>query len=166
MRNLTNEMKVERGIRLSVVLKETHTRGKDLGDVIGRKLTPQTVSAMLHGRAPVTPKTAELIHAKWPVYSISWLLGEGPRGCRNEAERERARKHQFVSDYADVYDGIELIAKACNLIVIPRGEGGVMVCSDDRDGKALLSDDEWFGLMDEIRDFVDFKLGRLFKGRN
>ena len=162
---LTAEMKVERGKRLSVVLDETHTKGKDLGEAIGRKLTPQTVSAMLHGRAPVTPKTAELIHAKWPVYSVSWLLGEGPRDCRNEKERERARRHQFVSDYANVYDGIELIAKACNFNVIPRGEGGVMVCSDGKDRKELLSDDEWFDLMDEVRDFVDFKLGRLFKER-
>ena len=81
------QLKVEQGIRLSRVLEETHTNGKDLGQTIGRKLSPQQVSAMRNGRASMTAKTAELIHSTWPVYSVAWLMGEGDREYRNEDER-------------------------------------------------------------------------------
>ena len=159
MQEIEKKLKLEQGNRLSRVLKETHTYGKDLGEEIGRKLSPQHVSAMLHGRASMTPKTAELIHSKWPVYSIAWLMGEGEREYRNEAERERAERHQYVTRFAQAQDGVELIANACDFNIVSCGDGGYIVATYKQ--YANIDGDEMSALVTEIRDFVDFKLSRM-----
>ena len=153
------QLKVEQGIRLSRVLEETHTNGKDLGQTIGRKLSPQQVSAMRNGRASMTAKTAELIHSTWPVYSVAWLMGEGDREYRNEDERERARMLQYVNVHAQVRDGVDVIANACDYNIVPCGDGRYILATHKK--YVELSGDEMLALVEEIRDFVDFKLSRM-----
>ena len=159
MRNNRDEMKVEQGKRLSRVLKETHTNGKDLGAVIGRKLSPQQVSAMRNGRAGMVKRTAELIHAKWPVYSIAWLMGEGQFEYRNDDELEKAKRHQFVADYAQAFDGVELIANACDYNIVPCGDGRFILATYKQ--VTHVDGEEMSALVNEIRDYVDFKLSRM-----
>ncbi|MBE6464437.1 MAG: hypothetical protein E7003_03855 [Eggerthellaceae bacterium] len=154
-----DELKVEQGKRLSLVLEQTHTRGKHLGDVIGRNLSEQQVSAMRNGRASMTKRTAELIHKEWPVYSVSWLMGEGEREYRNEDEREKAKRHQYVTEYGQAFDGAELIANACDFNIVPCGDDSYIVATNNQ--FAHIDGDEMFALVNEIRDFVRFKLSRM-----
>lgn len=178
MPKYSKEVKALSAAHLKQLLKATGIQKQELAAISGR--SAQTVSAMVKGTAPVTERTAQAINATFPEYSIPWLMGlsEYPNGRSEFVARvnQMNREGELMGEgfYAlatlmgysvvaaapptETEDGHVYVEQVVNSIkagyIVTRGKDS-----------AHISFDDMHDLQNEIADFVDFKLGRLFKER-
>lgn len=178
MPKYSKEVKAISAAHLKLLLKQTGIQKQELAKVAGR--SAQTVSAMVKGTAPVTEGTARAINARYPDYSVRWLMGldEHPNGRAEFVARvnQMNREGKLMDEgfYAlatlmgysvvaaitptETKDGHVDVEEVVNSI-----KAGYIVTRDK--DSTRISFDEMHDLQNEIADFVDFKLGRLFKER-
>lgn len=178
MPKYSKELKAETAKRLKQVLKETGIQKQELAKVAGR--SAQLVSDMLKGTAPLTEKTAEGIHAAFPDYSVSWLVGEAEypnQRAQNLAVYQRAQKEADLLSVAfDALCKLNGYTYTATAPAHPNADGRIEVTElvtairegfTVSDGKRSghLSFDELHELKNEICDFAAFKLGRVVEGK-
>lgn len=178
MAKYTDELKAVSAAHLKSLLEQTGISQKELADYAGRSET--YVSYMVNGTSPVTERTARAIHEHFPDYSVRWLMGldEHPNGRAEFV----ARINQMNREGELMGEGFYALATLMGYSVV-----AAMPPTETKDGRVFveevvnsikagyivkrgkettrLSFDEMHDLQNEIADFVDFKLGRLFKER-
>ena len=113
---MSEELNQITGQRLKLLYRETGISQRDLAEMIGRKET--ALSPIANGKAPLTARTAKLIHDVLPDYSVEYLTGESP--YRNDREREIEEQAQ-KKHHGDMLDlGIGALADACGYIFTDR----------------------------------------------
>lgn len=178
MPKYSKEVKALSAAHLKLLLKQTGIQKQELAAIAGR--SAQTVSAMVKGTAPVTERTAQAINAHFPDYSIGWLMGteEYPNGRSEFVARVNQMNHEgdlmregFYAFAALMGYSVVLTSPASAtpdgkvdvIEVVEQIKGGYTITRGKQ--SAHISFDDMHDLQNEIADFVDFKLGRLFKGR-
>lgn len=178
MPKYSKEVKALSAAHLKLLLKQTGIQKQELAAISGR--SAQTVSAMVKGTAPVTERTAQAINARYPEYSVPWLMGvsEYPNGRSEFVARINQMNHEGELMREGFYAFSTLMGYSVVLTspapVTPDGKVGVVEMVEQIKGgytitrgnqTAHISFDDMHDLQNEIADFVDFKLGRLFKER-
>ena len=172
---MSEELNQITGQRLKLLYRETGISQRDLAEMIGRKET--ALSPIANGKAPLTARTAKLIHDVLPDYSVEYLTGESP--YRNDREREIEERAQ-KKHHGDMLDlGIGALADACGYTftaratLVPQGEpleSGFQKLVPDtemivsRDGNTtVISREDMRRIQQEVCDFLDFKIQQAFK---
>ncbi len=172
MRKYTAELKAKTGEQLKQLYKDTGKTQRELAADIGRK--ESFLSAIANGSAPMTDKTAAMIHEVLPDYSVEYLVGDSP--YRNEEERKLEEAKTAAHDWDLSALGFGAYSELCGFTLtrttvwddgekhesgyqqkIPRDS---MIIA--RDGKSVtVPFSKIEAIQDEVRDFVDFKLSRM-----
>lgn len=196
MARVSDDTKVLCAKRLNQVIRETGILRKELAEICG--VSPAYVSSMAPKKpdevspkdiAAISRSSARRINARYPDYSIEWLMGES--AYQNERQRE-IEEQKAKSEERDMSSfAFELLAslngytRTSAVLLEPSGETLHFEVEDEwdtqkiidaeklvdaqiiqKDGKTVtISQERFDAIRREVSDFVDFKLGRLFKER-
>ena len=152
--------------RVAIVCREQGLTQKKLGEIIF--LTEQSVNRIVKGHVKLTKENATRIVQAFPLYRIEWLLGLSDYKTNDELFNSIHKKAKI--EHERRIDAIRALAElrgyTLDLYYSTSGVGGdaaeTYIVSNGKTNKEISLD----LLIDEIADFVDFKLMRFLKKEN
>lgn len=168
----TGEIKVLRCKRLKQFIRETGITQKQLSNETN--ISQQSISAMIQEKANVTELTAQIIAAKYPEYSVEWLLGFSDYKNATEKNLAVISRARHAGDL--LFEGLNAFAELAGYHItlaspVQNKSTVEVALKMVRDGYKFshngisiqLSLEEMNAFENEVCDFVELQLKHLFK---
>jgi len=170
---IINQKSVE---RLRTLLDREDLKQYQLADMIAS--APETISAIMNFRKPLTSSMANRIIEVFPDYRYEWLMGDGDdsiatkkdaeaqviKGMFDLLDQEQKAVLMLANAYDYFFDFPREIPKAADGYPDIENTGAIQIFLNG-EKISSCSFEQYWDLTDEIRDFVLFKVQRLSKGK-
>lgn len=166
------EINPKQSERLQIILKEQNINQKELAKRIF--LSEKTVSAMVTGKASITPDTATTLVDLFPEagYRYQWIMGIDDHKTNRDMFISVIRDSQIEADL--LYSGLIAFLRLSGYDISPAYEndgtleGTVKAITSgyviSRDGQSITMDLLHFNrFANKISDYVDFELQHMIK---